>query len=155
MAHLREPEPEIEPARKPWIEWGDKMNRLIISVLAIMLYLWRFLALPGRRIRADGGSYFQLVDEKGQVIHRTALMVNTGDEYITPTNQRFKVIRLQGDTAYCRYAGQEKMPQAGAAAANLETSGPGEVPAAAPGRPTVAIYHTHTDESYVPSDVPR
>ncbi|MGI6488633.1 MAG: stage II sporulation protein P [Syntrophomonadaceae bacterium] len=129
------------------------MNRLIISVLAIMLYL---SALPGAALAVESertdGSYFQLVDEKGQVIHRTALMVNTGDEYITPTNQRFKVIRLQGDTAYCRYAGQEKMPQAGAAAANLETSGPGEVPAAAPGRPTVAIYHTHTDESYVPSD---
>jgi stage II sporulation protein P len=98
--------------------------------------------------RTDG-QYYTLVDDKGHVLHCTALAVYAGDEYITPDNRRFKVVRIQGDKALCHYVGREEMPDS----RPLNSSAPlGLTPVAAFRPETVGIYHTHSDESYVPSD---
>ena len=78
-------------------------------------------------------------------------MVNTGDEYITPTNQRFKVIRLQGIRLIvgmlvrrrCRRQGRCSEP---------ETSGRERCRQRhREDRPSLSITPI-PDESYVPSD---
>ncbi|MDD2373119.1 MAG: stage II sporulation protein P [Syntrophomonadaceae bacterium] len=102
----------------------------------------------------SGGQYFTLIDENSNVIHLTGMMVNKGDEYISADNSRYRVVDITGHTARCVYQGKEKMPvisdsnQSNA----LGYSGTRLAPVAANKKATVAIYHTHSDESYVPGD---
>lgn len=130
------------------------MNRRLICVILtaiLVLLAVDVVAFGGEAERTDGGC-FALVDEGGRVIHRTALMVHVGDEYITPSNQRFKVTRVKGDTAYCRFIGMEKMPNVTASSKRVTMAGPLNPGVTAQGKTKVAIYHTHNDESYNPTD---
>ncbi len=102
----------------------------------------------------SGGQYFTLIDENSNVIHLTGMMVNKGDEYISADNSRYRVVDIVGHTARCVYQGKEKMPVIDDSPRNnaLGYSGTRLAPVAANKTPTVAIYHTHSDESYVPGD---
>jgi len=102
----------------------------------------------------SGGKYFTLIDDNNNVILFTAMMVNKGDEYISTDNSRYRVVDITGHTARCVYQGKEKMPVIDGNTRNnaLGYSGTRLTPVAANKKPTIAIYHTHSDESYVPSD---
>ncbi|OAT86410.1 stage II sporulation protein P [Desulfotomaculum copahuensis] len=95
------------------------------------------------------GRVIVIKDEKGRVISKTARTVTAGDEIYTAEGRHYRVNRVLGDTAYARFAGLDRdllayrdyyarlsVPVAAAA----KNSGP------------VGIYHTHSDESYLPSD---
>lgn len=123
---------------------------LITTAVLLITSLLAGGAFAAETERTDGG-YFTLVDEKGRVIDCTGLMVNVGDEYITPSNQRFKVARIEGNKAHCIYIGMEKMP-ALANETGVSTASHNLLAFLSKRRPLVAIYHTHNDESYVPSD---
>lgn len=101
--------------------------------------------------RTDGG-YYTVLDENHQVIHRTAHRLYRGDEYITADNLRYRIIRVKGDYAYARLVGKEKETKL--ATYNTSDLVQGQVfPGRARGqRNAIAIYHTHSDESYVPTD---
>jgi len=127
-------------------------RRLVWAILAAMMVLLSLSGVAQAEIERSDGGYFSLVDEEGRVIHQTGLWVTVGDEYITASNERFRVVRVEGDTAHCRYVGKEKMPKVGGQSGRLSMALPLGVPVVGGGRPTIAIYHTHNDESYVPSD---
>lgn len=99
------------------------------------------------------GKYMTLIDEKNSVILQTGTMVSVGDEYISQDNSRYLVKEIKGDTARCVYKGKEKMP-----ALNYDQKthawifNENAVPAVGGKKTTIAIYHTHSDESYVPTD---
>ena len=96
---------------------------------------------------------FTLLDENNNVIHQTGSKVYTGDEYISASNGRYKVVEIIGNTARCKYQGDEKMPVLSYdKKSNAWNFNSKEQPVVAGKRPTVAVYHTHSDESYVPSD---
>ncbi|MDH7576303.1 MAG: stage II sporulation protein P [Bacillota bacterium] len=101
--------------------------------------------------RTDGG-YYSVLDENHQVIHRTAHRLYRGDEYITAKNMRYRITRVEGDFAYARLVGKE----AEVKLTTSETSDPTRaqvIPGqTADQRNAIAIYHTHSDESYVPTD---
>lgn len=110
---------------------------------------------------SPAGQYFTLVDENNNIIHQTGLKVYVGDEYISEDNSRYKVVELVADTARCIYQGKEQMPEVESKRYNPKHYNPKqnawildnrEIPAAGTKKPTIAIYHTHSDESYVPSD---
>jgi stage II sporulation protein P len=105
--------------------------------------------------REDG--YFTLVDEKGETICRTAHEVKKGDQYLTAENRLYEVEEVREDTAHLRLVRQVDLEAAIApslfsritgAIASLFTR---EEYVQGNNRP-VAIYHTHSDESYVPTD---
>lgn len=99
------------------------------------------------------GTYVTLVDENNNIIHMTATVVHEGDEYISPDNSRYKVVEVIGDTAKCVYQGKEKMPEVSFNEATQSWYFPDDVvPVGGKTKPTVAVYVTHSDESYVPSD---
>ncbi|HHV16276.1 MAG TPA: stage II sporulation protein P [Gelria sp.] len=100
------------------------------------------------------GQYFTLIDENSNIIHLTGMKVHKGDEYISADNSRYRVVDITGNTACCVYQGKEKMPVINDNTRNdtLGYSGDRLTPAATKKTPTVAIYHTHSDESYVPGD---
>ncbi len=129
------------------------MNRKIgLLVLLIMVGILCFGSLAMAHDEAAQGKYYTLVDENNKIIHLTSTRVYVGDEYISSDNSRYKVMTVSSYQARCQYMGKEKMPviqnneykQSWVfAMKNIVTS---------KGKPTIAVYHTHSDESYVPSD---
>lgn len=132
------------------------MNRTRITVIFLIFSL--FLVLTANVCAAheetSGDKYFTLVDENNNVVHRTGLKVNVDDEYISADNARYKVVEVTGQIARCIYQGEEKMP-----IVNYDKQKSAwvfteqEVPVASGSqKPLIAVYHTHSDESYVPTD---
>ncbi|HEX3010794.1 MAG TPA: stage II sporulation protein P [Syntrophomonadaceae bacterium] len=124
-----------------------------IAILTILLTLLAGVAMASH-LERSGSQYFTLLDEQNKVVHQTGFVVYPGDIYITADNSRYRVTEiLSQNTARCVYQGKETMPDI----AGLEDSKASlfnrEVPAAITGKkPTIAVYHTHSDESYVPTD---
>ncbi|MGI6308658.1 MAG: stage II sporulation protein P [Dethiobacteria bacterium] len=111
--------------------------------------------------------YFQLVDGEGKVITVTGHRLRRGDQYLDEKNRLFTVERVEDYVAHARYIRTEKLKKS--AIKNICGNSPEKkevvnipgkpfLPDLAavekPGKPRriIAIYHTHNDESYVPSD---
>ncbi len=130
----------------------------------------RDLASPVRSERSEG--FFTLVDEQGYPLLRTGLGVARGDLFIDADNRHHRVTRVRGDIAETCLETPEGTPVPGAAM-TLAASGAyprpaslltreaaaSAVPAVAPqamplgtARQVIVIYHTHSDESYIPTD---
>jgi stage II sporulation protein P len=99
--------------------------------------------------RTDG-KYYTIVDERGKPLDYTAHILFPGDEFITANNLRYWISEIKGDIATARLMGQE------AAVAVVPGSRPETVAGAAgqavAGQQEIAIYHTHSDESYIPTE---
>jgi stage II sporulation protein P len=109
------------------------------------------MAPAGAHERNDG-KYYTIVDEAGNPIFLTGWKVRNGDQCVTADNRRFEVISVAGDVAQAKYVGSVDLtaylPQPAADKfAGLLTP---RVAHAQGGK--IAIYHTHSDESYVPTD---
>lgn len=93
------------------------------------------------------GSYYSLVDENGVELDQIGRQAYIGDEFILEDNQRYKIIKIEEkqQKAIAQRIGEEILTY-------LEEWD--LVPAAkTTGKHSgVAIYMTHTDESYVPTD---
>lgn len=129
-----------------------KMYKRSTAMILVISFL--FLNIPvGLATEAELGQYFSLYDESGQLIHQTGLTVNEDDIYIAPDNTRYIVTKLDGYKAICRNDGQEEMPDLDDPDQQKQAFLDGAIPVLKKGRkPTIAVYHTHTDESYVPTD---
>lgn len=82
--------------------------------------------------------YMTVVDEAGQTILQTGLAVHPGDEYLSPGARLYEVTAVEGNLAKARYARDEAL-----------SAYPAPI---APASQLIAIYYTHDDESYIPSD---
>ncbi|QGT99840.1 Stage II sporulation protein P [Candidatus Syntrophocurvum alkaliphilum] len=98
--------------------------------------------------------HFTLVDEKTKkTIIKTGRVIHVGDEYIAPDNTRYEVVRIEKYTAYCKNKGKEEMPEIKRTSQTtswfnrvipVQADNDDEV--------TIAIYCTHSDESYIEGD---
>lgn len=91
--------------------------------------------------------YFTVKDEDGRQITATALPVFVGDEFIAADNKQYRVVKIQGDTVLAKFIGVEKLAYDPAWDEDPVASA-----ATGTGRGKIAVYHTHSDESYVPTD---
>lgn len=83
-----------------------------------------------------------LYDSHGQILLQTGMGIAVGDMFINEDNQLYEVTHVEGTKAI----GVQRMQA---------LSQPEQVPvlgSLAAQQPTIAIYHTHSDESYIPSD---
>jgi len=119
-----------------------KSNRKLGAVLAAVLLIIQGSALAER---TDGG-FYTLVDEDGRVITMTARHLDVGDAYIAADNRRYEVASISGDEVRVRYTETITLPRV-----DLEGWRAQVVGSAAGGERVVGIYHTHNDESYVPT----
>lgn len=88
------------------------------------------------------GSYYTVLDESGKTLFTTGHMLHVGDEFISEDDTRYEVTRVDEDIALAKAVGKmEALPPLPVLGAQTQ-SGSGKV----------AIYHTHSSESYVPSD---
>lgn len=125
---------------------------LICLVLAV--FLTSLSPSPaGAEVEASFGEYYTLVNLDDHVIMQTALEVSPGDVYIAADNSRYEVTGVNGYTARCTYQGKEEMPDLAAIPSVQASIMDGAVPIIKrEGKGTIAVYHTHSDESYVPTD---
>lgn len=97
------------------------------------------------------GQYITVVDEKsGAVIDKTGNVVYSGDEIINETNDHYRIVKVKGDKAIARRLGKASdvvwKDEWDAAPVGAQPT------QASKSKPLIAIYHTHSDESYVPTD---
>lgn len=90
--------------------------------------------------RTDG--YFTIRDTNGRILDMTARMVYPGDELIAEDNRHYRIHRIEGDTAWAELLGVETL--------SWDEARP--VTTRGGARNLVAIYNTHSDESYIPTD---
>lgn len=104
-------------------------------------------AFFGESDERTDGSYFTLYDQASNVaIEYMARQVYVGDELITSNNNHYRVVKLEGDGAYCELLGQRDL---GLFASRSDEEAQS---VASPSKyQAVAIYATHSDESYVPT----
>ncbi len=124
------------------------------AAIAAILLLACLLAIPVQAHERNDGGYYTIVDELNQPVFMTGWKVRVGDQCITADNKRYEVTSISGDTARARFVGDVNLgayaPQGAvrnyAFAVHLAPK-----VASAQGN-KVAIYHTHSDESYIPTD---
>lgn len=122
------------------------MNKRI-AFLVISLFV---LSISCAQAAAEGTLCFNIFDEQGQLVYQTGWKVGVGDQFLTADNKRYEVSSIAGTTVQAKYL----------ATVNLAEVFPGQASIWAWLQPgivhaqggKVAIYHTHSDESYVPTD---
>jgi stage II sporulation protein P len=124
------------------------------AALLIGLCLLLAAGLGSAHERNDGG-YATIVDEAGNTVYMTGWQVQPGDQVLTENNRRYEIVSIEGDIAHAKLIGEvdlsmydnEKKGVLDRLKAFLQPT-----VAKAEGGGKVAIYHTHSDESYVPTD---
>lgn len=89
--------------------------------------------------------YMTVLDEKGIIVLQTGHEVRPGDEYIAEDDVLYEITSVEGTFARCR--AMEKISSQANNHAIFVQAPPADAP-----KPKIAIYHSHTDESYTPSD---
>ncbi|MDU2065894.1 MAG: stage II sporulation protein P [Sporomusaceae bacterium] len=121
------------------------MNRWLLTIIILLLQL-----LPLRVYAAE--NYYQIIDEGGQVVYETGWKVRKGDQVLTADNKRYEIVSITGDRAQGKYLGTTDLPQQEKTFGSWLPQWFNFSVATAEDKGKIAIYHTHTDESYVPSD---
>lgn len=89
--------------------------------------------------------YNTIVDDRNNILLQSGLVIHIGDTYINEDDNLYEITSIEGSLAKARYIksdstlslGTEFIPTQGTAKA---------------AQPLIAIYHTHTDESYIPTN---
>lgn len=124
------------------------MKRRILA-----LFLALALGLPACVLASVGdtaGEIYTVFTEDGATLFQIAGAVSVGDEYISAENQLYEIISVdeQHKTAVARLVGAEEMPDVSWLNAEQDAV---SVYAQAD-KKLIAMYVTHGDESYVPTD---
>lgn len=132
-------------------EWPKRVRRLARLCVALLVVGLVLGAAPGRaqaERELSDRSWSVLVDPDGNVICYTGHRLDVGDEFLDAGNRLWRVERVVGNTAVAQPAGTIDLT--GAVEEFRETYLATVL--AQQGEPKVGVYHTHSDESYVPSD---
>lgn len=123
-------------------------------ILFVMAVLWAVFILPAFAVSSmandqweQPAGYVTVIDETGSVIFKTGLEVSPGDQFLNENNRLYEIITVEGSLAKARFLHEEPLTMAIPA----EETVPVQASATAP-LPLIAIYHTHNDESYTPTD---
>lgn len=126
------------------------MNRIAVFA-AVLLLVLTVLAPVQAHERNDGG-YYNFVDEAGNVVYQSGWKVNIGDQCLTADNKRYEVVGISGDTAHVRFIGTVNLSAYEPGAGGSRFAGMLAPRVASAQGNKVSIYHTHSDECYVPTD---
>lgn len=146
---------------------GSKLRILIgtLGILASLLLaayystgsisLPQALAMPGFFDKGTpdhlSDRFTTIVDDQGETLSMMARTVFTGDQLYTAEGRSYRISRVDGNQAEAEFLGTDPQivaynelyaNQVAPVATNL----------AEQKKSAIAIYHSHTDESYVPSD---
>jgi len=126
------------------------MNRVWKTVLIVLFLCNQFVLAQAQDANAKG--YFSFVDENGVTVYITGWQARVGDQCLTEKNQRFEVISIEGEIAHVKRIGEVDLSQYDQPNQTIVQGILKPKITYAQGSGKVAIYHTHSDESYVPTD---
>ncbi len=124
------------------------MKKIAFLLLAVL-----FLLIPLRAPAdgLDGAKVYTIYAEQGEALFRLAGEIEAGDEYIAGNNMRYTIQSVDeaAMTAQAAYQGIQKMPDVNwmETSAAVVVSNMGDK-----SDRLIALYATHSDESYKPSD---
>ena len=125
------------------------MAQILLTVLVGILLIFSFPGNAWAALSYGNGEltsgYITVTDETNTLILQTGLTIHVGDQYINEDNKLYEITIVEGSLAKARYINQ----QSSISLEQWATPVQGEV---ATDQPLIAIYHTHTDESYTPTD---
>jgi len=134
----------------------NKLLRIVLVVLTLVLLTNIPVDAAKTRIGTKQLEWSTIFDEQTNApVWYTGWMVEPGDAFITEDNKKYEVVRADGNNAWARYVESIQI------SAYLPTERPfwSRLAARLPGYVAVqeqprkiAIYHSHSDESYIPSD---
>lgn len=139
------------------------MKKFLLTLTAFICLALFFTIcfIPGALAEdwADDSTVFTVADGAGNRIFSISGAVHEGDEYISTDNTLYRITSVSGESAVAERIGAETMPDVSwldTGAAQAVFSDLASVPAAAKStddsKKLIAMYVTHSDESYVPSD---
>ncbi len=126
---------------------------ILVAFTAGGLYYYDNLYVPPRPVLASEigasdeaapGEFYNVIDEGGALVFSTGHRVTVGDEFISDADIRYQVTEVTGYSAKAKSLGKME--------ALLDLPLVAAAPAKSAGTTTVGVYHTHSDESYKPSD---
>jgi len=123
---------------------------LLLVVLGSTFALAVTSARPAYAHEELGGAWCTMLDDAGDVVLQTGHRMYVGDQFIDENNVIHEVYRVDGALVRSKKVGRARLGS-GRGSPGLAVLGNRGAPAQARVGP-VAIYHTHTDESYVPTD---
>lgn len=127
-----------------------RFKTVFILSLFLMLAVFPATKASGEDSEHLAGNNYRFLDQQGELVTITSRRPYTGDEIITAGGLHYRVTAVRENIARVQLAGKDKEYLA-----MVEYYDNLTIPAAAKdewAKRPVAIYHTHTDESYLPSD---
>ncbi|MBP2634246.1 MAG: stage sporulation protein [Firmicutes bacterium] len=129
-------------------------NKLFATIIALFFILTASLCYAAP---TPDNSYTTVLDEGGNTVYITGWKMQVGDQMLTENNRRYEVIRVEGNTAYAKLLGEVNLSayyqEDSFLFSQLKAYLQPLILAAQGGsNGKVAVYHTHSDESYVPTD---
>lgn len=126
------------------------MHPTMKVLLTIVVFLCASTSAATITANTPGGTelisrYVTILDDRGIIVLQTGHEVHPGDEYISENNILYEIISVEGTLARCRSL--ERLPSLAPVDAVFVQASPPET-----AKPKIAIYHSHTDESYIPND---
>lgn len=122
------------------------MNERLFALICAALLM---LLGASARAETDGDCLYTLLDERGATLTQRAGRMYVDDEYIASDDGWYRVVSVDdaAQTATARYLGRAE-----ADGEALETFAALAEDAEGDGRKLIAMYSTHSDESYLPED---
>ncbi len=105
------------------------------------------------------GQYYTMIDEDENIIVQTARIMHVGDQFINNKNQLYEVYEVDRDTLTAKanfvqdvVLGAEPKENKGVIQSILDRLNFGTRQVQTENTGPIALYHSHSDESYVPTD---
>ena len=141
----------------------EKGLRLLLSLaLAVMLYAACTAPVSAEEAEGDDAAeqLHVVLDSTGAKLFTFCGALHEGDEYIAQDNALYRIATVSGSSAIAERVGEETMPdvswldtgEAQAVFADMSVPAAGNSGSDTDSRKLIAMYVTHSDESYVPSD---
>lgn len=96
-------------------------------------------------------SYINVRDTNGKLILQTGIEVHTDDEYINENNDHYRIIKVNGNEATARLVDAPKNEKQANTNFLSLLPFPKSITTSAGSGIHVVLYHTHSDESYIPT----
>jgi stage II sporulation protein P len=119
---------------------------VIISTLLLFFILFPYTSAafsPDEEELESG--YSTIVDDNNSIISQIGFAIHIGDKYINEDNKFYEIMVVEGTLAKARYINTESSISLASESIPAQGSAEGS-------QPLIAIYHSHTDESYIPND---
>lgn len=133
-------------------------GKLVVLVIALALIFSHFGSAAMAEEEREQGYYVVYDEETNKKIFSTARVLHVGDQYLNEENLLYEVVKISGDKAYAKF--KEKvdieaalnLPGSENVAQISEDNSFVIEASSAKKEKVIAIYHTHSDESYIPTD---